>query len=58
MRTLLLIPLLFAVTLPAAEQIQFSIMLGVGDSEPTAWNGSIRASGAKVVSMEIWRPEA
>ncbi|MCP5116590.1 MAG: hypothetical protein GY953_37655, partial [bacterium] len=59
MRLLLLIValILTPVAALAAERVQFSILFGVGDEEPATWNGSIRASGARVLSMEVWRPE-
>ena len=38
------------------DLLQFAVLFGVGDSEPAAWDGSIAASGARVTSLDIWRP--
>ena len=50
-----------AVTTPAApasvaSQARFRILLGLSDTEPTSWDGSIRITGGKVHSIEVWRP--
>jgi len=33
----------------------FRILLGVGDPEPTVWDGKISATGARIVSIQGWR---
>ncbi|MBM3745120.1 MAG: hypothetical protein FJW34_04930 [Acidobacteria bacterium] len=37
---------------PAAA---FRILLGMGDAEPTVWDGKITASGARILSIQGWR---
>jgi hypothetical protein len=39
-------------------EVQFRILLGIGDSEPTRWDGSIRIRGGKISKLELWRPGA
>jgi len=31
--------------------------MGAGDEEPSRWDGSIRATGARIASIEVWRPQ-
>ncbi|MEX2304035.1 MAG: hypothetical protein WD733_24025 [Bryobacterales bacterium] len=38
------------------EILQFALLFGVGDSEPSAWDGSIEATGARITGIEICRP--
>jgi hypothetical protein len=33
----------------------FRVLLGVGDLEPTNWNGSVKVSGGEVSSIQGWR---
>ena len=44
--------------LPAAhaEQVQYCILMGVGEQEPARWEGSIEADGARIVDVTGWRP--
>src|SRR5580693_5853573 len=37
------------------ETTTFRVMLGVGDREPTDWDGSVKVSGGQVVSIQGWR---
>ena len=37
------------------ETRSFRILLGLGDTEPTAWDGSIKVSSGKIVSIQGWR---
>src|SRR5262249_59106950 len=39
----------------AAGAVTFRVLLGVGDSEPTVWDGSVKVSGGNVVSIQGWR---
>jgi len=50
---------LFLVTLLAQESpgTGVRILFGVGDSQPSRWNGSVTAQGAQVTSIEPWRFE-
>jgi len=41
------------VQMPAA--VAFRILLGVGDSEPTQWDGSVAVSPGSVASIQGWR---
>lgn len=36
------------------EQVQYCLLFGVGDQEPTRWDGSIQAWGARVVKLDGW----
>jgi hypothetical protein len=38
-------------------QVSVRILLGVGDSGPVRWDGTIAAEGAKIASIEPWRFE-
>jgi hypothetical protein len=38
-------------------QVSVRILLGVGDTGPVRWDGTIAAQGAKIVSLEPWRFE-
>src|ERR1700730_9034611 len=33
----------------------FRVLLGVGDLEPTVWDGSVKLSGGQVSSIQGWR---
>ena len=37
------------------ETTTFRILLGVGDTEPTNWDGSVKLTGGQVVSIQGWR---
>src|SRR5579864_6920894 len=37
------------------ETTTFRVLLGVGDVEPTTWDGSVRVSGGEVHSIQGWR---
>ncbi len=37
------------------ETTSFRILLGVGDRQPTVWDGKITASGARILSIQGWR---
>ena len=46
------------VLLPAlaqAETVQYCILFGVGEEEPASWDGSIEATGARIVDVWGWR---
>jgi hypothetical protein len=38
-----------------ADTTTFRILLGVGDMEPTVWDGSVKVSGGQIVSIQGWR---
>ncbi|MBI3695959.1 MAG: hypothetical protein HY238_14100, partial [Acidobacteria bacterium] len=40
-----------------AGAVSFRILMGLGDPEPSRWDGSIRLTGGTVRAIEIWRPE-
>jgi hypothetical protein len=37
-------------------RVRFLIQVGVGEAEPSRWEGSIEVTGGKVNGIEIWRP--
>ncbi len=37
------------------NRVHYCILFGIGDTEPTKWDGSIEATGARVLSMQGWR---
>ena len=37
------------------EETCFRVLFGVGDAEPTPWDGSVELSGGKIVSIKGWR---
>jgi len=39
-----------------APLVRFRILLGLGDQEPSHWDGSVRITGGKIRSMQVWRP--
>ncbi len=41
---------------PRSTQVRYRILLGLGDAEPTRWDGSLRATGARINTIEAWRP--
>jgi hypothetical protein len=51
--------MLFAATLPLAAQNPASvrILLGIGDTEPVRWDGTITPSGGSITSINGWRFE-
>lgn len=56
MTFLRLVPLtLLLATALQAERVQYCILFGVGDEEPTRWDGSLEASGARIVDLSGWR---
>jgi hypothetical protein len=46
-------PLAASLTSPAAQS--YLVVLGVGDSAPTPWDGTITVTGATVLSLQGWR---
>jgi hypothetical protein len=52
--TLLPLVLLLPAVLPA-ERVQYCILFGVGDQEPARWDGSLEASGARILDVSGWR---
>ncbi|MBL8174501.1 MAG: hypothetical protein JNK48_07525 [Bryobacterales bacterium] len=55
---LLLLPLILSALLPAQNKVGVRILLGLTDRQPTRWDGSVRASSARITSVEPWRFEA
>ncbi len=56
MRVSRLLPwLLLFPALAAAERIQYCILFGVGQQEPARWDGSIDATGARILDVSGWR---
>lgn len=56
MTFLKLVPLtLLLATALQAERVQYCILFGVGGEEPTRWDGSLEASGARIVDLSGWR---
>ena len=51
---LLPLVLLLPAVLPA-ERVQYCILFGVGDQEPARWDGSLEASGARILDVSGWR---
>jgi hypothetical protein len=43
---------------PMSGAAAFRILFGVGDTEPTAWDGSAAAAVGAIESIQIWRPHA
>ncbi len=41
---------------PLGNQLEFAVLLGVGDAGPTVWDGSIEATGARIIGLDLWRP--
>jgi hypothetical protein len=39
----------------SGQQATFRILFGIGDTEPTAWDGSVKANSARVMRIEGWR---
>src|SRR5438105_4444120 len=39
----------------APDTVTFRVLLGVGDTEPTVWDGSVKVSGGNVTSIQGWR---
>ncbi len=35
--------------------VSFRILLGVGDAEPTVWDGTVKVSGGQVTAIQGWR---
>ncbi|MFN7936049.1 MAG: hypothetical protein U0R19_22150 [Bryobacteraceae bacterium] len=54
---LLLIFIALAPALCAQNRIGVRILLGLTDRQPTRWDGSVRATGARITSVEPWRFE-
>ncbi len=46
---------LHAATLSYTPSQSYLVMLGVGDTAATAWDGSITATGATILSLQGWR---
>src|SRR5712692_7444887 len=41
---------------PAAITDSFRVGLGVNDSAPRSWNGTLESTGGEVVNLRLWRP--
>src|SRR5712664_569397 len=41
------------ITMP--ETTTFRVLLGVGDTEPTTWDGTVKLTGGKITSIQGWR---
>ena len=52
---LLLSLLLLIPSLASAEKVQFCILFGVGQQQPARWDGSIEATGARILDVTGWR---
>ena len=39
----------------ASSTVEYCILFGVGQTEPTEWDGSIEASGARILNVRGWR---
>lgn len=51
-----LLPLLLVIpALVQAERVQYCILFGVGEQEPARWDGSIDATGARILDVSGWR---
>src|SRR5882724_5143085 len=37
------------------ETTTFRVLLGVGDTDPTGWDGSVKVSGGQVTGIQGWR---
>ena len=37
------------------ETVTFRVLLGIGDTEPTVWDGSVKLSGGSVTAIQGWR---
>ena len=37
------------------DAVSFRVLLGVGDTEPTVWDGSVKLSGGQVTAIQGWR---
>ncbi len=46
---------LHAATLSSTPSQSYLVILGVGDTAPTTWDGSITATGATILSLQGWR---
>ena len=55
MRLPRLLLLLLVPILASAERIQYCILFGVGQEEPERWDGSIEATGARILAVSGWR---
>src|SRR5258708_17872064 len=42
-------------TIPSPKNIAFLIAVGITDTAPTRWNGSITATGTTIQSLRGWR---
>ena len=58
MAYLILILALLVSIVPARAAVSVRLLLGVGDTQTTVWDGSVTASGARITSLEPWRFEA
>jgi hypothetical protein len=41
-----------------SQLTRFRILLGIGDDQPTRWDGSLRVTGGRIRTVEVWRPAA
>src|SRR5579871_5713832 len=55
MGTHLLLSWLLAATVPSQAAVGVRVALGLTDQNPTRWDGSAVAHGARIVSIEGWR---
>src|SRR4030095_11131115 len=37
------------------ETTTFRVLLGIGDTEPTEWDGSVKLSGGNITAIQGWR---
>lgn len=50
-----LLPLILLIpALAQAERVQYCILFGVGEEEPTRWDGTIEAEGARILDVSGW----
>jgi hypothetical protein len=54
--SILILALLVSI-FPARAAVSVRLQLGVGDTEPTPWDGSLTARGARITALEPWRFE-
>ena len=42
----------------AGRLVRYRILMGIGDTEPASWDGSVRVAGGRITAVEPWRPAA
>ncbi|MBI3698809.1 MAG: hypothetical protein HY238_28720, partial [Acidobacteria bacterium] len=55
MSRFILLAVLLCGAAPAGAAVGVRILLGVGDTAATNWDGGVTARGARIVSVEPWR---